>query len=531
MTTYVVNFTLPEAETNIQNTQYPILVGDSTYLPDCTIFVKAGDTIRYTVNQVDGGSNTGNVIYQDTTNKDTDPDPDGVTGNNQTKTSPGSWEYTVGTGNEDKFFTWFFYGSVSATNPANKKYSQRVQTVRVDGAPRINYGTSAVNVNQGGSLTFSISGMGMYHEDNGAQLDSASNLNKNKLYFAVFDRPHGSTNPNPSVVLVQNYTNGGWVGSTNQLGKIWTSSQTVTLNIGDNMPTGTYYAYLTHYNPLGTGGDLANASSSPIGNPFYGSENRLGPNGSSHGNSAAALQFTVQAPTGTNTTPSLGDNINAGTNLSYPVDTNSGTITCDPTTFQPDVFTSNTTGSAAARFRLKNSNGTYPTTSYTGVGTTLQLTSGQSVDFKMTGPSGYSDTTTGRLTIGSVFDELSVTTSAAADDSDTDALVDTSSDWGLIIKNDAGNQIFGTGQKQGHVLVAASYSGTVASNGTSNPITIPGIIASENIPGRTAILIIDKQANTGRVNWIVNRTSNATTFTVYNGNAEARTFDYIVLRH
>ena len=124
MTTYVVNFTLPEAETNIQNTQYPILVGDSTYLPDCTIFVKAGDTIRYTVNQVDGGSNTGNVIYQDTTNKDTDPDPDGVTGNNQTKTSPGSWEYTVGTGNEDKFLTWFFNGSVSATNPANKKYSQ-----------------------------------------------------------------------------------------------------------------------------------------------------------------------------------------------------------------------------------------------------------------------------------------------------------------------------------------------------------------------------------------------------------------------
>ena len=62
MTTYVVNFTLPEAETNIQNTQYPILVGDSTYLPDCTIFVKAGDTIRYTVTEPEGG----NVIYQNT---------------------------------------------------------------------------------------------------------------------------------------------------------------------------------------------------------------------------------------------------------------------------------------------------------------------------------------------------------------------------------------------------------------------------------------------------------------------------------
>ena len=48
MTTYVVSFTLATAETN-ETGQYPILAGDSTFLPDCTIFVKAGDTIRYTV--------------------------------------------------------------------------------------------------------------------------------------------------------------------------------------------------------------------------------------------------------------------------------------------------------------------------------------------------------------------------------------------------------------------------------------------------------------------------------------------------
>ena len=131
MTTYVVSFTLPAAETNVSG-QYPILAGDSTYLPDCTIFVKAGDTIRYTVTEPEGG----NVIYQNTSNHDTDPDPDGFdedTMNSQTKSSPGSWEYTVGTGNEDKFFTWFFYGSTPASNTANRKYSQRVQTVRVDG--------------------------------------------------------------------------------------------------------------------------------------------------------------------------------------------------------------------------------------------------------------------------------------------------------------------------------------------------------------------------------------------------------------
>ncbi|MBR19312.1 MAG: hypothetical protein CMA64_04090 [Euryarchaeota archaeon] len=494
-----------------QSGQYPLYTFyGSNYLPSRTMYVKNGDTFKIPLSNADGGDGGGTqttVNYAGTTSA-ADPDPAEANTSQGGNQSNGSlWTHTVNasaTAWNDNETKWYFFADSGA------------RTVRVEVAliEITSFAGAANTVNQGSTLVFTLSGL------TGLAAPVSGNSAANCLYLTIRDSSGNLVTTTGSSGIT--WSNAGTANP--YIGKMQTTSLTNTLTVGASMSTGSYTCRLMHFggaqNWVTNVDGTTTFSGGLVNNPFYGTANQL-----------ASFSFTVNPGTGTNTTPSLGDNINAGTNLSYPVDTNSGTITCDPTTFEPDVFTSNTTGSAAARFRLKNSNGTYPTTSYTSVGTTLQLTSGQSVDFKMTGPSGYSDTTTGRLTIGSVFDELSVTTSASADDSDTDALVDTTSDWGLIIKNDAGNQIFGTGQKQGHVLVAASYSGTVASNGTSNPITIPGIAAADNIPGRTAILIIDKQANTGEVNWIVYRASNATTFTVYNGNAEARTFDYIVLRH
>ena len=483
MTTYVVSFTLPAAETNT-GSQYPILVGDSTYLPECTIFVKAGDTIRYTVTEPEGG----NVIYQNTSNHDTDPDPDGFdedTMNYQVKSSPGSWEYTVGTGNEDKFFTWFFYGSTPATNTANRKYSQRVQTVRVDGAPRMNYSTSAITVDQGGTINFSISGMGMYHQDNGAQLDSAANVNKNKLYFAIFNAASSGSLINPT-----SYTGGGWDSSTNQLGGIYTSDQQTTLTIGSNMPTGTYYVYLTHYNSVGLASDLANSGSSPAGNRFYGAANRL---------SSTALQFTVQAPTGTVSGLSLGDDVST-TNLNFEVIRNSGTITCSPTTFEPSVSVSN------GSFKRKNGSGVVQDASWQTSSATIQ--NGWSVDFKMTGPDAYEDSETGTLTIAEDADSLVVTTSEdPGSGSGGSEGGGTSGTRGLRILDSNGKVLFGDGRKMGNQIGADSITTPLAHNTFSNYYEMVGVPHADGISERTGITIIDTYSGTSNINplWVVER--------------------------
>lgn len=507
MTTYVVNFDLAAAETNVSG-QYPTLAGDSDFLPDCTILVKAGDTIRFTTNQIDGGSNTGNITYQNTSNYDTDPDPDGFnssTMNNQTKSSPCSWEYTVGTGNEDKYFAWFFWGSVSASNPSNKKYSQRVEVVRVDGLPKMNNNTTAVNVDQGGSLTFSVTGLNMYHEDDGAQLTTTANLSKNKLYFSVLDLPHGSTNPSPSVVLVQNYTNGGWSGSSNQLGKVWNGSTSVTLNIGDNMPTGTYYAYLTHYNPLGINGDLANSSSSPGGNPYYGAENRLGPNGSSHGTSAAALQFTVQAPTQADSDPdqfdlrysTAVDNVaNAIRNQTY--ESTAVNLTGFNQTVQPTI-----TGG-----QYSVNGGSWQ------VGTNNSrdsVQSGDNIKVKGTANGAYGGTTNVVLTIGTTSDTWTITTQQNPASGGADIVPPTgTSDYGLAVYNSAGTQqIFGPTMRALHVL---AY-GNIPSIGAINSATqYYGFAGYTSLPAITIAAPTAQQFN-GSSSSVVSLANNNITLT------------------
>ena len=213
------------------------------------------------------------------------------------------------------------------------------------------------------------------------------------------------------------------------------------------MSTGSYTCRLMHFggaqNWVKDVDGTTTFSGGLVNNPFYGTANQL-----------ASFSFTVN--TGTNTDPDLGPDQSAGTNLSQVFQVNTGAITCNPTSFSPSVSTSNTAGAANAQFRLKNANGTYPTTTYTTAGNSLQLTSGQSVDFKMTGPSGYNGTTTGRLTIGSEFDDLSITTGADPGGGQTGTGGGTTGDWGLIIKNTAGNQIFGTGQKQGNLIASGS---------------------------------------------------------------------------
>ena len=515
MTTYVVSFTLPAAETNT-GSQYPILVGDSTFLPDCTIFVKAGDTIRYTVTEPEGG----NVIYQNTSNHDTDPDPDGFdedTMNSQTKSSPGSWEYTVGTGNEDKFFTWFFYGSTPASNTANRKYSQRVQTVRVDGAPRMNFSTSAITVNQGGTINFSISGMGMYHQDNNAQLDSTANANKNKLYFAIFDQATGGSLINPT-----SYTGGGWDSSNNQLGRIYTSDQLTTLNIGSNMPTGTYYVYLTHFNSVGLGAGLANSGSSPAGNKFYGASNRL---------SSTALQFTVQAPA---SGPSAFDS-GLGNDPSGPVNLNTQ-ITSDAATISGisggsgSLTVTASSSDSGGNPKVSVNNGTYATTGTVSNGDTVRL--------QFNAPSS-AGTRTGSLTINGVVGSITVTSQDLSGGGGGSSGTSGTVNYGIEVlgpPDNNGNQdvIFGPNFRSSHHIASGSWSvnaGTSTGSGitpaTSQTYTVEGMTSS-NRDTVGVIILPDQSPFVGFV-FNVNYLSGG--FSITNNSLIALSGKYIALRY
>ena len=516
-TTYTTTFNLAEARTGVSG-HYPVKVLDSDYTPDNTIYAKAGDTVKFIVSEPSPDS--GNVSYNNTNVADTDPDPDEFTDDGTTnQTSPSSWEYTIGSDSEDAEFYWFWFGN-TFYNPSDttqgRKYSQRVRVNRVSGAPRINGGTSAVTVAQGGTITFSVTGLS-------GLLSAGTSTVKNHLYFSVFN----SSNQWVTTTGASGLT---WDSSSNQLGKVKTADTSTVLTVGSSMATGTYNVYLTHFN----------AADTPSGNNFMGNVNRLGPDGSSHGASATALQFTVTASnTGTNTDPSLGADVNAGTSLSQVYTTNSGAITCNPTTFTPTVSTSTVAGSSVnTKFRLKNANGTYPTTSYTEPPNTLTLTSGQSVDFQMTGPAGYSGTNTGRLTIGAETDDLTITTSANPSGSGggSGSGGATSGTYGLIIKNGAtGNQIFGVGQKQGSVIASGSL-GTIASGGLSAQITLP-VAGTDNVASKVGIMILDMYATTSTSSypaWLVyiNYLGEGTdSFRAYNASLVSRPANYIVVRY
>ena len=379
MATYIENLTLPFARTGVTG-QYPMLVKSTTYTPDCTLFVKAGDTVRYVVTQDDGSGSTGTIGYANTTASDTDPDPTVTT----SQSSPATWERTVGTSTEDRYFDWYFFGSVDFEFGSGKKYSQKLRTIRVDGAPRMNGGTSAITVAQGGTITFSVTGLSMFDESANAQLTAGTN--SNKLNFSVF-------NSNGSLVGVHNYTGGGWDSSNNQLGKVHTGDTSTVLTIGSNFPTGTYSVYLTH----------VNVADSPTTNDFYGTENRLGANGLT-GTSASALQFTVSDDDTDPTQFSLGAD-QTGLEQSQEYVTDTFTIAGLGSGVTATAVTSGT-GNPQISVGTGNpvSFGDF-TTNDVGV------VNGNQIRFKMLASSDYDGQHTGTLTIGgTINDSLVLTT-------------------------------------------------------------------------------------------------------------------------
>ena len=484
-TTYTVTFNLATAQTGVSG-HYPVLVRNTTYTPDNTIYAKSGDTVKFVVSEPSPESGT--VSYNNTNVADTDPDPDEFTAGTTTQNSPSSWEYTLGSSAEDEEFFWFYFGQTVHSSGSGRKYSQRVRVNRVSGSPLMNGATSAINVTQGGTITFSVSGLSGLLAPNGIG---------NCLYFAIFNAPSGGSLINPTT------TGGGWDSSTNQLGKVKTTDTSTVLTIGSTMPTGTYYVYLTHFN----------AADTPTGNDFYGSEQRL---------STTALEFTVQAPTGTVSGLNLGADYNAGTSLSAVLERNSGTITCNPTTFQPTSSVSNQHGAANAKQRLGGTTNNFSTAN-------LVLSNGQSVDFQMTGPAAYSSHTIGRLTIAEDHDDLRIDTGADPGSGGGTGGA-TAGNYGLKVTNSDGDQLFGTGFKS-NVVILTDTRPALAHNATET-FTLP-IQAADNTSTKVAIVVIDMFTTTSSTfinwpSWTITRSGN--TFTVRNSSGNSRPYRYVAIR-
>lgn len=489
MSTYNVSFSLATAQTGVSG-HYPLLIKNSTYIPSSTIYVKTGDIVQYTVTEPEGGT----VSYNNTTVSDTDPDPSVVTAGTSVQNSGSTWSYTVQSGTDDALFDWYWFSQTVHSSGSGRKYSQRVRTRRVIASPKMNGATSAITVNPGNTITFSAPDI--------AGLDAAT-TNGNCLYFSIFNSGGSLVNPT-------SYTSGGWDSSSNQLGKIHTSDNSTVLTLGSNFPTGTYSVFLTHFN----------AADSPGGNDFYGSEHRLGADGVM-GNSASALQFTVQATGGTVSGLSLGNNVSA-TTLSQVVERNSGTITCNPTTFQPTSSVSDQAGAAGAKQRLGGTTNDYSTSD-------LTLNNGESVDFYMVGPSGYSATTTGRLTIAEDPDDLSVTTGSDPGGGEGSGGGATAGTYGLKITNANGDQIFGVGQK-GNTVILTDTRSALAHNATDGPFTLP-VAAADNTSTKVAIVIIDMYTGTTGFNWpqwVITRSG--ATFSVQNLSGVSRAYRYMAIR-
>ena len=495
MTTYTTTFNLAQAQTGVSG-HYPVLVRNSTYTPDNTIYAKSGDTVKFIVSEPapDGAS----VSYNNTNVADTDPDPDEFTAGTTNQNSPSSWEYTLGSSAEDAEFYWFYFGTTVHSSGSGKKYSQRVRVNRVSGSPLMNGATSAITVTQGGTITFSVSGLSGLLPSNGTS---------NCLYFAIFNAASGGSLINPTS------SGGGWDSSNNQLGKVKTTDTSTVLSIGSTMPTGTYYVYLTHFN----------AADTPGGNDFYGSEQRL---------STTALQFTVQASAASG--PSAFDS-GLGNDPSGPVNLNTQ-ITSDAATI---AGISGGTGSLTVTASSSDGGGNPKVSVNSGTyATTGTVSNGDTVRLQFNAPSS-AGTRTGSLTINGVVGSITVTSQDLSGGGGGSSGTSGTVNYGIEVlgpPDNNGNQevIFGPNFRSSHHIASGSWSvnaGTSTGSGitpaTSQTYTVEGMTSSN----RDTVGVIIMPDQSPFVGFVFNVNYLSGGFSITNSSLIALSGKYIALRY
>lgn len=242
-------------------------------MPDVTMYVKPSDTYKIPLSNAADATQNGNsggtqtsVNYAGTATP-ADPDPaeaNASEGGNQSNGSlwtafvdedDGSWA--------DRETTWFFFADSGA-----RTVSVYIKMVELNSLTH-NLGGSNI-VEQGNNVVFTANGI--------AGLEAPSGNHGNRLYLHV-------RNSSGNVIFTTGSSGLTWSsGSTSALGKVTTTSTSVTLTVGSSMPAGNYTCHIGHYG--GAGSWVQNETDGAVTNPFYGSANRL-----------RSCNFTVSSPT------------------------------------------------------------------------------------------------------------------------------------------------------------------------------------------------------------------------------------------
>lgn len=457
----------------LSNTSYPISVPSTVYIPNTTMYCKLNDTVNFQVNAVQNAPY--NLIGIASGALASEPDP-GNLGGSSTFSSGKTFTYTW-TASSDYFTTWYFFNTGGGA-----AFEDSISCVIRRVACSLGLSASTISAS-GGDLTVTVSNL------NGLAVPSGNNGHRLYLYVR-----------NSSGTLITSNVSFSTASNNAYLGKITTTGLTSTLTVGSSLPAGTYTVHIGHY---GAGGS---------GNAFYGTDHSI-----------TTATFTKSSVTSTVSGLSLGADYNAGTALSAVVTRNSGTITCSPTTFQPTSSVSDQAGSAGAKQRLGGTTNNFSTAN-------LTLNNGESVDFQMTGPAGYSAHTIGRLTIAEDHDDLRIDTGADPGSGGSTGGA-TASDYGIKITKADGTQIFGTGFKS-NVVIATADRPALAHN-ASETFTVTTDLANIEDDTKIAIVVVDKFTTTdsNHINWpswTVTRSGN--TFTVKNSSGNSRPYRYVVIR-
>jgi len=242
-------------------------------------------------------------------------------------------------------------------------------------------------VAQGASVTFASSNL------KGLMTSSGD---KHNLYVALY---------NSSGTRVSTGTTGiSWDSSYDELGIIKADDTSTVCTLGDDIPLGTYTAYLSHFN---SSHELGGDDDDTNWNRRLASENRL---------SSKSINVV-----GTNVTwgsSDLGNDINAGSNTSYELIQNTGVILITPSSGTALVVIS---GNNNIKYRRRNYSLQYvdPEGGITTAGN--YVGHGWDVTFYMDGPTGLDESVTGTLATGERSDSVTITTTSGGTDTKPNA--------------------------------------------------------------------------------------------------------------
>lgn len=388
MATYTISTNLAQATTSSLNPgQYPLFTTSTAYAPETTIFCKPGDTTIEIISNPEHNSSSSppiGVTYANADAKGAEPDPVVPPPFFQHSSSSASYSYTWPTNTTDFYTNWFFFGGPqwldTSINIYGYKHSLKTVINCVKGTLTKTSG-AATNVRQGGTLSFTVTNL--------AGLLQKSGSNGNFLYISIFN------SSNQRITGTDLDWDDG--GSDNGLGRIHTGDTTAVMTVSSTLATGTYTAYLTHYNSA----HQLNGSTS-VGNRFYGAEQRM-----------SSVTFQVLAGVVGNL--NLGADVDPATNnQTYTFNssrgvTNSSPLSIDPSGFTPFVSISGTGSGNNAAFKRLNADDIYMDSTWQTSSGVLTVQNGWTVDVRLTAPSGQG-TNTATLTIGGTSDTIAVTT-------------------------------------------------------------------------------------------------------------------------